>query len=54
METKLKAMKVYEKELKQFPHPRSVNGITTKGFLRGMEVHLHYAEAFMLYREVII
>lgn len=50
---KLNAMKCYESELRKFPHPRSLKGITVLSEKRGMEVGLKNAEAFMLVRELI-
>ncbi len=37
---------------KQFPHPRSENGIKNLASLRGSTINRPYAEAFMLIREV--
>ena len=42
---------VYAKELRQFPHPRSVEGIRYLARVRGMECGSKYAEAFeMIWR----
>lgn len=48
IEQKLKAARCYDLELRQFPHPRSLEGIMTLAKLRGMEVGLEVAEAFSL------
>lgn len=52
IEDKLKAMQAYESELKEYPHPRSQEGIKILAQKRGMEVAKKYAEAFMLVREI--
>lgn len=49
---KLSAMESYKSELKEYPHPRSLEGIEVLAKKRGMEAGLKYAEAFMLLREV--
>ncbi len=49
---KLEAMEVYSSELREFPHPRSLEGIKVKASQRGMEVGLKYAEAFEVVRDV--
>ena len=43
---KLKAMSCYKSELKEFPHPRSLEGIELNAKYNGMKVGLKYAEAF--------
>lgn len=50
---KIKAMKCYKSELKNFPHPRSLKGITVLSEKRGMEAGLENAEAFILVKEII-
>ena len=52
IEIKLKAMQEYTSELREFPHPRSLEGIRIKARQRGMEVGLLYAEAFEVVRIV--
>lgn len=52
LETKLKAMSAYKSELKEFPHPRSLEAITTLAKMRGANVGVDAAEAFMLVREI--
>lgn len=47
---KIEAMKCYEDELCEFPHPRSLEGIDTLAKARGMTVGVKAAEAFMVYR----
>lgn len=52
LERKVEAMKVYEGEIREPPHPRSEEGIRTLARMRGMECGLEYAEAFQLIRHV--
>ncbi|MFC1613353.1 PIG-L deacetylase family protein [Patescibacteria group bacterium] len=49
---KVKALKFYKNELKEFPHPRSVEGIEVYAKKRGMEAGCKYAEAFLLIRYI--
>lgn len=46
------AMACYQSELKEYPHPRSLEGIEVLAKKRGMEVGVPHAEAFMLLREI--
>ncbi len=46
MDRKISAMKCYSSELRQFPHPRSVEGIKTLARYRGMQSGVEFAEAF--------
>jgi len=48
---KRRAMVAYRRELRQFPHPRSLVGIEVLAKKRGMEVGFHAAEAFMVVRD---
>ena len=52
LETKLKAMSEYKSELKEFPHPRSLEAISALAKVRGAAAGVKAAEAFMLVREV--
>ncbi len=55
LKDKLKAMSCYEKsELKDYPHPRSLEAITTLAKKRGSEAGLRAAEAFVLIREIFL
>ncbi len=54
LEIKLKAMSEYRLELKEFPHPRSVETLTALAQMRGAAVGVTAAEAFMLVREIRI
>ena len=50
---KIEAMKLHKNELMKWPHPRSLEGIKNLSKLRGQEVGLNYAEAFMLIRGIV-
>ncbi|MBF8264151.1 MAG: LmbE family protein [Dehalococcoidia bacterium] len=52
LELKLKAMSEYKLELKEFPHPRSLEALTALARLRGSTIGVEAAEAFMLIREI--
>ena len=52
LKEKLKAMKAYKSELKEYPHPRSLEIIKALAKKRGSEAGLKFAEAFMLIREI--
>ena len=49
---KINAMSVYKKELRDYPHPRSLEVIKQNAQLWGIKVGLKYAEAFKLVRLV--
>ena len=51
LDKKILAMKQYERELRDFPHPRSTQGIEVTARKRGMEIGLNAAEAFTIIRE---
>lgn len=50
---KLKALRAYKTELAEFPHPRSISALSALAQMRGSQVGLKAAEAFVLVREVI-
>lgn len=50
LETKLEAARCYKDELKEPPHPRSIEGIRHIAAVRGNKVHMDYAEAFAVGR----
>ena len=52
-EKKIEAMKAYESELKQYPHPRSLEIVEALAKKRGSEVGVNFAEAFILIREIV-
>lgn len=49
---KLEAMKCYQTQLKEFPHPRSIEAIESLAKLRGSTIGASAAEAFMLIRGI--
>jgi LmbE family N-acetylglucosaminyl deacetylase len=51
---KIKAMGEYKTEIRDWPHPRSIEAIEYLARIRGCEVGLEYAEAFELIREIKI
>ena len=53
IDVKIEAMKAYASELKQYPHPRSIEIIEALAKKRGSEVGLKYAEAFEIIKEII-
>lgn len=53
LKDKLSAMSCYKSELKEFPHPRSLEAITVLAKKRGTESGLPAAEAFMIAREML-
>jgi LmbE family N-acetylglucosaminyl deacetylase len=50
LKTKIEAMKGYRKELKAYPHPRSLAGIRLAAKSRGLFMGVKAAEAFRLIR----
>jgi LmbE family N-acetylglucosaminyl deacetylase len=52
LELKLEAMRIYQSQLKPFPHERSLEAIQALARLRGATVGLEAAEAFILIRLV--
>ncbi len=51
LDRKLQSLRAYPRELREFPHPRSLKGVEVLARKRGMEVGFHAAEAFMLIRD---
>ncbi|HLG71767.1 MAG TPA: PIG-L deacetylase family protein [Chloroflexota bacterium] len=51
LDRKLEAIQAYERELREFPHPRSVKGLEVLAQKRGMEVGFLAAEAFVVIRD---
>ena len=49
---KIKAMEAYKSELRDFPHPRSVEALEALAIKRGSEIGVKYAESFYLIREI--
>ncbi len=46
IESKITAMQAYASELREYPHPRSLEGIRLNARYRGMQVEKEYVEAF--------
>lgn len=53
IETKMDALKLYEMEMRPFPHVRSFEAVRNQARLRGASVGLEAAEAFEVIREII-
>jgi N-acetylglucosamine malate deacetylase 1 len=53
MNKKLAAMKCYETELREAPHPRSIEGIKLLARSRGLSLGFEFAECFELVRETL-
>ena len=49
---KLQGLKIYQEELRDFPHARSIKAIKALAIKRGSESGLELAEAFTLYRKI--
>ena len=47
-ERKLKALNVYQQEMRPWPHSRSCEAVEHLARLRGSQIGRHYAEAFTL------
>lgn len=52
LEKKIAAMAAYGGELRDFPHPRSLEALRALGTLRGSEIGTQAAEAFQILRQV--
>jgi len=52
IEKKIIALQCYTSEIRDYPHPRSVEGVRLLAQYRGLEVNLKYAEALKLVREI--
>lgn len=53
IEEKKSLMNHYAHELRDYPHPRSLEGIETLAKYRGMEVGISSAEAFCIVRKIV-
>ena len=51
LQKKILALNQYEREIKEFPHPRSVRGVEIYARKRGMEIGFASAEALMIIRD---
>lgn len=54
IELKKKAFRVYTTEMREFPHPRSIEGIEALARLRGSQSGYQFCEAFSLVRSLDI
>lgn len=52
IETKIEAMKCFQSQLMEFPHPRSIEAIKNLAQYRGAAVGFQFAESFMLVRQL--
>ena len=52
IDKKINAIKAYNSELREYPHPRSVENVINQAYFRGASVGLKAAESFMLIREI--
>jgi len=46
LKNKIDAIKIYDGEIREFPHSRSVEGVKCLSQYRGMQIGVNYAEAF--------
>lgn len=53
IEDKIKALKIYDNEMRKYPHTRSYENIINLSKVWGSEVSLEYAEKFELVREIM-
>lgn len=53
IDKKIEAMKCYKTQIKQYPNPRSPEGIRALAMYRGSTVGVRFAESFMLVRNII-
>lgn len=53
IEKKIEAMRAYTSEIRDYPHPRSADGIRILAQYRGLESGLRFAEAFSVIRKII-
>ena len=52
IETKKKALSIYESEIEAFPFPRSLEGVEALARYRGLQSNCMGAEAFLLIKEI--
>lgn len=53
IDSKLLALKAYDKELRGIDHPRSLENIFDKARITGRQINEQYAEAFMCLRNIV-
>jgi len=49
---KIEIFKIYKDEIRDYPHPRSIEGLKILAKYRGIEVGLKFAEAFQIIRNI--
>ena len=52
LQSKLDSMKKYSDELRAWPHPRSIEGVTIQAKFRGSEVGVELSEVFVIARHI--
>jgi len=52
IQTKIEAMRAHKSELREYPHPRSLEIVEILAKKRGSEARLKFAESFMMIREI--
>ena len=52
LKEKQELLSIYHDELREHPHPRSLEGVAILAHYRGIEVGVHAAEAFTLIRQI--
>ena len=52
--SKLKCVSFYKDEIREYPFPRSYEGIKTLSKMRGMQSGCNFAEAFHIERKIVI
>lgn len=52
IDVKVKALEYYEMEMREYPHPRSLEGVKILAQYRGLEVGQLFTEAFEVVREI--
>jgi len=50
---KIDALSCFQSQLKEFPHPRSIEALSSLAKFRGSTVGVEFAEAFMTIRTII-
>ncbi len=53
LEQKIDALKIYEKEMRDFPHSRSLESVESLAKLRGSSAGMHAAESFQVVRMLV-
>lgn len=53
IERKIRAFSCYTSEIREYPHPRSLEGVRNVAAFHGNQCCIRYAEAFMLMRKIV-